>query len=72
MSRAHFLLAVRGGALGAIAFLLDGCGSASVVPQVDNAQYRRLVPPAVIHVRPFDTSVGVWEGPVSAPWPIGG
>jgi hypothetical protein len=46
--------------------LLSGCGSAKVVSQVDNAMYRRLVPPLVIHVRPFDTSVGVWEGPVSA------
>jgi hypothetical protein len=66
MTAAQTILTFRGGALVALAFLFGGCGSASVVPQVDNAMYRRLVPPTVIHVRPFDTSVGVWEGPVSA------
>jgi hypothetical protein len=66
MTPAHVTLAIRGGALVALAFLLGGCGSASVEPQVDNAMYRRLVPPMVIHVRPFDTSVGTWEGPVAA------
>lgn len=49
-------------AVAAVALLVAGCSSAKVVPQVDNALYRRLVPPSVIHVRPFDTTTGVWEG----------
>jgi len=50
----------------ALALLFAGCSSSSIVPQVDNAMYRRLVPPPIIHVRPFDTSAGVWEGGASA------
>lgn len=46
--------------------LLGGCGSASITPKVDTAMYRRLVPPLVIHVQPFDTTGGVWEGGASA------
>ncbi len=58
--------AIGGLSLAVLALFVTGCGSASVEPQVDNAMYRRLVPPTVIHVRPFDTSVGTWEGPVTA------
>ncbi len=46
---------------------LAGCSTGSVTPQVDNAMYRRLVPPLVMHVRPFDTSAGIWEGGAAAP-----
>jgi hypothetical protein len=46
--------------------LLGGCGSPKVTSQIDNAMYRRLVPPLNIYVRPFDTSVGVWEGTINA------
>jgi hypothetical protein len=53
-------------AVATIALLLAGCSSAKVQPQVDNAMYRRLVPPSIVRVRAFDTSVGTWEGPVTA------